>query len=228
MTAPRARFRWTLRRSLAVAAISFGALAMAGDPLPRHTLRVDTQELAAIISSEVDHVTAGEVADWIVRGETDYRLIDIRSGAEYAKYHIPTAENVPLADLPDYGLGRNEKIVLYSDGGIHAAQAWMLLRVQKYPGVLTLFGGLEAWKDEVLFPVASRSPDPKQAAAFERTAQIARFFGGHPRAAMVADASSGTPVLAAAPAAPTMPQVNAPATPGKKPGAPAKKKKEGC
>jgi rhodanese-related sulfurtransferase len=45
--------------------------------------------------------------------------------------HIPTAELVELRDLHDYPLYHNEKIVLYSDGGIHSAQAWFLLRAER-------------------------------------------------------------------------------------------------
>ena len=60
-------------------------------------------------------------------GRSDYRLIDLRGERDYSAYHIPTAENVTLTALPESALLANEKIVLYSDGGIHASQAWMLL-----------------------------------------------------------------------------------------------------
>ncbi len=133
-------------------------VTLGGHPVPGHTVRLDTQELAAIVSSTVDHVTVSELADWIVRGDTQYRLVDVRTPEEFAAYHIPTAENVPIAALPDYGLARNEKIVLYSDGGTHSAQAWMLLRAERYQGVYILFGGLETWKDDGMFPVAPVNP----------------------------------------------------------------------
>ena len=71
---------------------------------------------------------------------------------DYAAYHIPTAENVTVAALPEFPFLRTEKIVLYSDGGIHAAQAWMLMQAQGYRAVYTVLGGLEGWKDDVLYP----------------------------------------------------------------------------
>lgn len=225
-----ARPHWTLNRALAAAALLLGVVAIAGNPYRGSTVSIDTQELATIVGSKVDHVTVQELVGWIIQGRADYRLIDLRSGPEYAAYHIPTAENVPVAQLPGYGLGRNEKIVLYSEGGIHSAQAWFLLRAQKYPGACILFGGLEAWKDEVLYPVAPAAATPQQAAAFERDAQVARFFGGGPRAAAAA-ADSGTlkamppmpvaPVVGIAP--PRTPAAGGPAGPGTK-----KKRKEGC
>jgi hypothetical protein len=220
------RFRWTLRRTLAAAALVFGALAMAGNPVRGHVVTIDTQELATIVGGEADHVTPAELADWVVRGASDYRLIDLRDETAYAQYHIPTAENVPVAQLPDFGLARNEKVVLYSEGGIHSAQAWMLLRAQGYKGVYILMGGLEAWRDEVVFPVAPAKASPQQAAEFERTVQLARFFGGQPRAA---SAGEGAPPPALVAPAPAASQLGAPAAPGRKPGLPAlKKKKEGC
>ena len=221
------RFKWTLRRSLAAAAFALGALAMAGNPVRGHVVTIDTQELATIVGGAVDHVSPSELADWIVRGAADYRLVDLRSEAEYAQYHIPTAENVPVAQLPDWGLARNERIVLYSEGGIHSAQAWMLMSAQGYKGVYILSGGLEGWKDEVVFPVAPASADPREVARFERAAQVARFFGGQPRAAGAADA--GAPALTIATPVPAGAPVAAPGGPARKSGPPmARKKKEGC
>ncbi len=217
---------WTRNRLLAGAAFALGVVALFGRPTPGHTVRLDTQELATIVADKVDHVSAVELADWIIQNKSDYRLVDVRTPDEFAAYHIPTAENVPITQLPDFGLGRTEKIVLYSEGGIHSAQAWMLLRAEKYAGVYILFGGLDAWNDEVLHPVAPVAATPQQTAAFERAAQVARFFGGAPRAASAHD----TTLLALAPPpVAAAPKVAAPKSPaGTAPAAPAKKKKEGC
>ncbi len=223
MAGPR-RLRIGLNQGLAIAALALGVLALAGNPYRGHRVTLDTRELAVIVGTEVDHVTPQTLAGWIIAGATDYRLIDLRSPAEFARYHIPTAENVPIAGLADYGLARNEKIVLYSQGGIHAAQAWMLLRAERYAGVYILFGGLEAWQDEILHPVAPAQPTPQQAATFERAVQVARFFGGAPRAA-AAPGEAPAPELLAAPA----PAASAPPAPPAS-AAPAKKKarREGC
>jgi len=222
------RVHWTLKRALAAAALLLGVVAIAGNPYRGSTVRIDTQELATLVSSEVDHVTPRELADWIIQGRTDYRLIDLRAAQDFEGYHIPTAENVPVALLPQYGLGRDERIVLYSEGGIHSAQAWFLLKAQRYPGAYILLGGLEAWKDEVLYPVAPAAANPQQNAAFERAVQVARFFGGGPRAASAAADSGGLVVLPVTPAAPGVgiAPPRAPAAGG--PAGPRKKKKEGC
>lgn len=229
MTAP-IRINWTRNRILATVALFLGVLALAGNPERGSTVTLDTRELATVVGTTADHVTTGELADWIVRGAADYRLIDLRSDAEYATYHIPTAEAVPIERLLDHGLDRNEKIVLYSDGGIHAAQAWFLLKAQKYPGAYLLLGGLEAWKEEILYPVAPADADPTMQARFERAVQLSRFFGGSPRAA-----SDAAPTALPAPApAPTDAALQPPAArltvppTGKSPAPAPRKKKEGC
>jgi rhodanese-related sulfurtransferase len=203
-------------RILALVALILGAVAVFGSPYHGSVVSLNTQELAVIVESKVDHVDATELADWIIQGKTDYRLIDIREAEAYAEYHIPTAENVPIAELPDYPLLRNERIVLYSDGGIHSAQAWFLLRAQGFPGVTMLFGGLDAWKDEVLFPALPADATPEQLSSFERARVVSEFFGGTPRSGVEAKAE-----VAAVP----LPSVE---TPARVVAPTRKKRKEGC
>ena len=207
----------TLNSKLALVAVGLGALAIAGNPYGGHQVTIDTRELATIVQSEVDHITAEELAGWIIRGDTDYRLIDLREPGAYAEYHIPTAENVPITNLEDYPIYRNERIVLYSDGGIHSAQAWFLLRARQYRGAYILLGGLDLWIDDVLFPEIAVDVAESTPAEAERIAEISRFFGGQPRVG-----GSDLEPTAAAP----LPKVEAPAAPITT--RRGKKKKEGC
>jgi len=210
----------TLNQKLAAVALAIGALALFSQPHRGPFVKLDARELALVVEQEVDHVTPPELAAWIVEGRSDYRLLDLRAEQDFAEYHIPTAENVPLSGLADYPLLRNEKIVLYSEGGIHAAQAWLLLQAQGYRGVSTVLGGLDGWKDEVLFPALSADASPAERARFERAAALAQFFGGQARVGGAAEApaaSAELPKLAA-------PVASGPAVPA----APKKKKKEGC
>ncbi len=192
-------------------------------------MTLDAKELALAVGTEADHVEAPELAAWIIESRADYRLIDLRSEAEFAQYHIPSAVNIPMSALMDAGLGRQEKLVLYSDRGIHSAQAWMLLKAQGYPGVYMLKGGLDEWKDQVVFPVLADNPTPEQRVADERRRSMSAYFGGQPRSAeaVAAGGASAMPGVAN-PALPMLPKVVVPASPagGAKAGAP--KKKEGC
>jgi rhodanese-related sulfurtransferase len=219
-------FTWfaalSTNRRLAFSAFVLGAGALFASVDHGRALALHEKELATAVQREVDHVDPATLAGWIIQGKSDYRLIDLRDAAGFATYHIPTAENVPVASLGDGSLQRNETLVLYSDGGIHAAQAWMLLKAMGYRGVVTLRGGLQGWKDEVLFPVLPPEPTPQEQARFERAAAVAAFFGGQTR-----KAGSGDALALESPALPT---VQAPALPaGAGPaGPPKRKKKEGC
>jgi rhodanese-related sulfurtransferase len=192
--------------------------AFAGNPYKGTRVTIDATDLAGIVQREVDHVTPADLADWIVKGKSDYRLIDLRSKAEYDQYHIPGAECVPLAALPDSGLERNEKIILYSEGGIHSAQAWFLLEAMGYKSVYMLLGGLDDWKDLILFPAMPENPAPEQQAAFARMKELSKYFGGTPRSGATASAPD---------TALPLPKLQLPGS-SSAPVATTKKKKEGC
>jgi rhodanese-related sulfurtransferase len=210
----------TLNQKLALAALGLGVAAPLAKVAPDRAVVVHETALLTTVERQEDHVTPSELAAWVIEGRSDYRLIDLRDAGAFGEYHIPTAENVPLPTLPEAALLRNEKIVLYSDGGIHAVQAWMLLRGKGYPGSYTLLGDLAAWKEEVLFPPLPKDASPQQQARFERAATVARFFGGSPR----------TEGAAAADQTPNeLPKVAAPPPAAAGGAAPApRKKREGC
>jgi rhodanese-related sulfurtransferase len=203
---------------LALVALALGALALFSEPHRGPLVKLDAREMGAIVDAEADHVTARELASWIVEGRADYRLLDLRSPDEYAKYHIPGAENVQASALAGYPLLPSERIVVYSEGGIHGAQGWMLLKALGYPAVYTLRSGLDAWTDEVLYPAPPSGDDPKAKAGFEKAAAMAGFFGGKARTG--ADAVDAP--------APALPQLAAPAAGQVVPVAPRGRKREGC
>lgn len=221
----------TLNQKLAVGAVLLGVVALFATPYPGSTVTLDARELALTVATEGDHVEATDLAAWIIESRADYRLVDLRSEAEYAQHHIPTAVNVPMNNLTDAGLGRQEKLVLYSDGGIHSAQAWMLLKAQGYKGVYMLKGGLEDWKDLVVFPVLADNPTPDQRTRDDRLRTISAFFGGQPRSESAVAAGVAAMPGMGSPTGPALPKIVAPPSPtgGVKPGAAKKKKKkEGC
>jgi rhodanese-related sulfurtransferase len=220
--------RLTLNQKLAAGAVALGAVALFAAPYPGSKVTLDARELALVVGTEADHVEAQELAAWIIENRADYRLVDLRTEKEFAAYSIPTAVNIPMSVLPEAGLGRQEKIVLYSEGGIHSAQAWMLLKAQGYRSVSMLKGGLDEWKDQVVFPVLADSPTPVQRARDERLRAMSAFFGGQPRSAAAVAAGAAATEGFATPQTPAVPRVAAPPSPagGAKPA--AKKRKEGC
>jgi rhodanese-related sulfurtransferase len=211
--------RLTYHQWLALIAVVLGVLAfIAGDPYRGSRVTIDTKELASIVEGKVDHVTAQELADWIIQQKTDYRLIDLRSDAEFEEYHIPTAECVALSDLMELPIQRTETIVLYSEGGIHSAQAWMLLAARGFLHAKMLLGGFEAWQDSVLFPSLPENPPPSELANIEKLKSVSAHFGGAPQTGSQALTEVNRTV-----AAPKMTSSSASSKP-----AGGKKKKEGC
>ena len=163
------------------ALLAIGA-AFAGSPEPHAGSRESIRTLADEIEHESDHVTALELAEWIRQRRPDLRVIDVRADSEYSAYHIPTAERIPLATLATMSFDPRSTVVLYSEGGAHAAQGWVLLRTAGVRNVFFLRGGILDWLDDVMNPAAS--------------SDLTRYFGGSARANAVPLPGGATQVVA--------------------------------
>lgn len=210
---------FSVSKKLGVAALILGLFAVvAGSPYDNSIAKIDTKELSILVEKELDHVNVELLADWIIKGKADYRLIDIRSEKEFSDYNIPTSENIPMSQLNNSGLMRNEKIILYSEGGIHSAQAWFLLKAKDYKNVYMLRGGLEEWKDQILFPAITGIDDSLKPGKTAKIREVSKFFGGVPQS----ESAEGTTIKTQM----KMPTLSAPVQ------SPVssikKKKKEGC
>jgi rhodanese-related sulfurtransferase len=179
------------RRCLAGAAALAGALApLAGSPYRRTVPcvmpgaapgSIDVAELARIVADQEDHVSAVQLAAWIRVGRPRLRVIDVRSASEFAGYHIPGAEHIPLERLAVTRFAGDETIVLYSEAGAHGAQAWVFLRALGHRRVFFLRSGLHEWLDDVMSPTIAADAPAAAQAAFTRVAELSRWFGGTPR-----------------------------------------------
>lgn len=218
----------TLNQRLALLAFALGALALAAHPTRARTVTIDPAELALIVQRDADHVDVATLADLLVKGQSDFRLVDVRSEQDYAASHIPLAENIPIGALPEAGLPRNEKVVLYAEDGVHAAQAWFLLKAQGHKGAYMLRGGLAEWREQILSPVLLPAPTAEQRQENEKRAAVAAFFGGAARnAANAVPPSHPSPAqVVSTPAAPPPAAIPMPSVPPK--AKPAVKRKEGC
>lgn len=185
------------RRSLATIAAVLAALAaLAGDPqtsTERISRDADIAGLASDIALGKDHVTALELAEWIHDQRAGLRVIDVRSAEELDTGHIPTAESIDLAALALTPFAANDTIVLYSTEGVHAGQAWVLLRAVGRRAVFFLRGGWSAWLDEVMHPTLEEGASTEARAAFARAAALSRYFGGVPRIAPRIENDSAEP-----------------------------------
>ena len=140
-----------------------------------------TDAIAAEIVREADHIDALELAVLIRERTPGLRILDLREALDTSTYMIPGAVAVTMGDLDTVEVRPGERLVLYSDGGAHAAQAWVLLRVRGIRDALVLKDGMVAWEDEVLSPLLPRVPDDSAKVRFQRARELALWFGGFPR-----------------------------------------------
>jgi rhodanese-related sulfurtransferase len=161
--------------------------------------QLDVAALAGEIEHESDHVTAIDLAQWIRDRKPGLRVIDVRSDSEFADFHIATAEHIPLTALAKLQPGGDETLVLYSEGGAHAAQGWVLLRSLGFQKVYFLRGGLLDWMDDVMSPaLADRTGNATSDSTRDHIADLSRYFGGLPHVGSAASQPSGSSASAVA------------------------------
>ena len=173
------RHRWTLHHRLAAGALIVATMAMiAGEP--ERGKRVDVSALAGAVEREEDHVTALELARLIRARTPRLRVIDLRSAEEFAEYGIPGAERMSLTELTRQRFERDATVVLYSEGGTHAAQGWFLLRARGVDRVYFLRGGIFEWVDQIMEARIATDATPAERDAFREVSEMSRYFGGQP------------------------------------------------
>jgi len=169
----------TTNQKLVGVALVLGIIALfAGDPYAGTTIKVNEKDIALSTVGNSDKVSVTDLADWIIKDKADFELIDLRSEEKYNEYSIPNSQCIPLVQLSSSDLLRNQKIVLFSDDDVASSQAWFILKTKNYKGVYILDGGLDAWKEKVLFPKAPVNNSKEELAQFEKMKEVAKYFGG--------------------------------------------------
>ena len=169
----------SLNKKLALVAVIFGAAAVfAGDPYSGTTIKINEKDIALSTVGNADKVLVTDLADWIIKGKSDFELVDLRSEEKYNEYTIPGSQCIPLPQISSSELLRNQKIVLFSDDDVASSQAWFILKSKNYKGVYILDGGLDAWKEKVLFPKAPLNGSKDKLVQFEKMKEVAKYFGG--------------------------------------------------
>lgn len=204
-------------RKLALVALILGLVAvLLGNPYDNTFTKINVKSLSVESIRDSEIINVKELAGWIIEGRVDYRLVDLRDEEAYKEYFIPTAVNIPTSKLMESNLMRNQKILLYCEDNIRAAQGWFILKANNYKGVYILNGGVDSWKDEILFPTISENASTEEKAEFDKMVEVSKFFGGSPQ---IGETEGGKEIK--------MPKIEMPAavpmnTSGGKP------KREGC
>jgi rhodanese-related sulfurtransferase len=165
----------------AVFIIAFIMLFLPGQDKSKYSFKPDA--IAGIIKEGKDHVSPGDLSQWILEGKNDLTLVDIRPKEEFEKGHIKSAKNIPLDALMKRSTIESEfvdgkMVILYSNGTSHAAQAWLVLKTAGVDCYI-LDGGYNYWNETVLNP-----KDPGAGAAddeilkYQAAQSVADYFGG--------------------------------------------------
>ncbi|MBK7378016.1 MAG: rhodanese-like domain-containing protein [Ignavibacteriales bacterium] len=211
-----------LKIRLIIIGVALGAIAIfAGDPYGGTTIKINSEDLSYSTMNDADKIDPVELANWIIQGKSDFDLVDLRTSDRYSEYSLPESENIPLIQLPKSDLLRNQKIILISDDEVAASQGWFILKANDFKGVYILKGGINRWKDQVLFPKCSLNASSEEISNFKKMEEISKYFGGQ---AMMVSSDTET--------ATTTTQIQLPTSNTKKSGttttSPKKKKREGC
>lgn len=190
--------------------LGFGLVLATGKPTGP-TVGVSPAAIGAAIQLKEDHVDALSLAKQIIEGKKDFVIVDLRPAWQFDDYHIPGAVNVPLEQAVAGGgaLSKSKEIILYSSGGTHAAQVWVLLKQQGY-SVKTVLDGLQGWWRDVITPVSLSATDEAGGQQdYQALKSIREYFQGAP--------SGGKPNVPSS-TSPSMPNTPPPAAPaGPKP-----------
>ena len=97
-------------------------------------------------------VTQLQATQLINQGKTV--VLDVRDAAEFAAGHLQNAKNIPLAELPnrlkELEKSKSATIITVCERGIRSATAAGVLNKAGFEQVVSLEGGVAAWKSQGL------------------------------------------------------------------------------
>lgn len=97
-------------------------------------------------------VTQLQATQLINQGKTV--VLDVRDAAEFATGHLQNAKNIPLAELPnrlkELEKSKSATIITVCERGIRSATAAGVLNKVGFEQVVSLEGGVAAWKSQGL------------------------------------------------------------------------------
>lgn len=115
---------------------------------------IPAAQAGKFVPSKLRHLTAEDLRVLVERRrkkEIDFRLVDLRLEADFAKGSIEGSENMPLKKLrfmAEPSIAHTEKVVLYGYSAAHPAgqNAAIFLINKGFQCVWMLDGGYESWR----------------------------------------------------------------------------------
>lgn len=159
-------------------------------PYKQNRNELSPENLLLAITNNDRFYSTDELAKMIISGDPSIQLIDVRSPEEFAKFSLPGAINIPLANILDkdesgdleWEAYLNQDIktnIFYSNGSIYANQVWMLTKRLNYPNNYVMKGGLNKWVETIMRPQQpSASAPQKDWNLYELRKASSIYFGG--------------------------------------------------
>lgn len=189
-------------KPLTILAVPFIILGFIIAMVPQNTTRpykLSSEDVLKEIQEGSQIVTPDVVADMLVKKDPSLQLIDVRTPAEFEKYSLDGAINIPLSEILsekwietlDQGVKMN---VFYSNSTLEANEAWMLTRQYGYQNNFVLQGGLNYWAETILnpFPPANTSAD-EEIAKYNFRKAAGKALGGGDSAAVSSSSADSKP-----------------------------------
>ncbi|MCB9014071.1 MAG: rhodanese-like domain-containing protein [Bacteroidales bacterium] len=171
---------------LALFIIPLGMIIAAVPQNTTHQYKLSAAQLLEEATSASQFITTDQIAEMLIQKDPKLQLIDVRTPDEFIKFSLPGAINVPLSDLlsDEYRdiLDQDIKMnVFYSNGTLHANEAWMITTQLGYKNNYVMQGGTNYWAETILNPQAPATTSPDEEIAkydFRKGASMALGGGG--------------------------------------------------
>lgn len=107
-------------------------------------------EKEALLSERAVQIHQGELLNTIHDRKIKVVMLDVRGEADYNRFHILDADNVPLPEIKDAIPDLREEpgntvFVTMSNDETAATEAWRILVAENVPNVYILAGGINGW-----------------------------------------------------------------------------------
>ncbi|MBN8198941.1 MULTISPECIES: rhodanese-like domain-containing protein [Bacillaceae] len=80
--------------------------------------------------------------------DNNKQYIDVRTPAEYKRFHVPGFVNMPLHQLHQKKsqLSKDQEVVVMCQSGMRSSKASKILKKEGFKNITNIRGGLSAWR----------------------------------------------------------------------------------
>lgn len=160
---------------------------------------VSLADIAQTAARQDDRESVEDLANWLVEGRSDFKLIDVRIPEDFERGSISDAENIPIAGIAAQDvllrLPTDRMILVYSNGSENAAKAMVMLRLAGIDAHV-LAGGYNAWHERILNPdISAEELDGEILRVSEQRALSCYFVGERSELADMRSKRESTPFV---------------------------------